>query len=800
MNMIKKLTYTIIILLSFIIVISIAGLLWLRSSNLPERSRHISDARVLGILDSAATVKRDRQGVPYVYADSLADAIRIQGFVTTQDRLAQMLLTRELIHGRLAEQIGEAGVSSDRLFRVMGLSRMGRLWAQQLQSPSRELHEWYLEGVNAYIATQQHEFPLAVRLAPEPPAPFTLEDLATQYLFLAFNSSSNWRTELLSQALVDRLGRDKAAEIAMLTVNPDDNSEWASDYRLADNSADSAPAKFAELPELTDGSNSWAMSGTRSARGAPILANDPHIDVRRLPGIWHPVALITPEWRAVGAAGGGLPGLGLGRSDQLAWGVTNAYSDVMDLFIEQDDPARPGHYLEGEESVAYRVVTEVIRVRDRGAPSGYREIPLTIRHTRRGPVISDHELSNDDGRIYSLRWSMAENIGEQVGVERVMLAADVSEAGRVIAEINAPYNYTVADVQGNIAHFTAGPTPIRLRGDGALPVPVTGADDAWGGFIPFDQAPASRNPAKGWVGNANHRTVAGQFQGVWTTYAASSWRYRRMQELFDPAVQLSVEDHWRAINDTLNPMARDLAPLMVTALRADSETRQAAEILEKWDYFDEPDLAAPALFQAIMQSLVLRIFADELGYELARRYAADIYYWQERLQRMLLAGESEWFDDEATDQIESRDDMLRAAARDAWLELTARLGPEPGAWRWGDLSRFRFRNPWVPGQLADRLLGGGDYPGRGSGETLGRARFRGLGDYDPRVIDSARFLADLGDPDKVLGVIPGGTSARLFDQHLNDQLPLWLSGEINYWWFSDAAIAANTRHEMKFAP
>ena len=798
--MIRKLTISLILLISLIIVVSIGGILWLRSSNVPERGGQIDDARVLNVLDGEVRVKRDRQGIPYIYAGTLADAIRIQGFVTAQDRLSQMLLTRELIHGRLAEQIGEAGVRSDRLIRVMGLSRMGRVWAQQLQSPSRELHEWYLEGVNAYIATQQHEFPLAVRLSPTPPAPFTLEDLTTQYLFLAFNSSSNWRTELLSQALVDHLGVERAAEISMLTVNPDDESEWAADYRLAENSSAGAPRKFAELPEPADGSNSWATSGPRSSGGAPILANDPHIDVRRLPGIWHPAGLITPDWRAVGAAGAGLPGLGVGRSNHIAWGVTNAYSDVMDLFIEQEDPGRPGHYLEGEESLPFRSVSEVIRVRDRSAPEGYRRIPLDIRYTRRGPVISDHGLTNADGRVYSLRWSMAENIGAQVGIGRVMLAADVGEAAQIIGQINAPYNYTVADAEGNIAHFTAGPVPVRRRGDGALPVAVTGAQDEWRGFIPFEQAPASLNPARGWVGNANHRTVRGDFAGVWTSYAASSWRYRRMQEIFDALGVLSVEHHWTLIQDTFNPMARDLAPLMITALQADTGTLPAADILRQWDYFDEPGLAAPALFQAIMNSLVLRIFEDELGDELAGRFAADIYYWQERLARMLLSGNSDWFDDRTTARIETRDDMLRAAAQDAWAELATRLGPDPGEWRWGDLSRLRFSNPWVPGRLADRLLGGGDYPGRGSGETLGRARFPGSGNYDPRIIDSLRFVADLGDPDKVLAVIPGGASARLFDPHLNDQLPLWLSGEVGYWWFSDKAIAADTRKEMTFKP
>ena len=837
-----------------LLVLALAiGLAWLRAGNLPDRGRSIEDREVLDLLDAEVRVKRDRHGVPYIYAETLADAMRAQGFVTAQDRLSQMLLTRELINGRLSAQIGPAGLRSDRLIRVMGLPRMGRVWAAQLESPSRELHEWYLQGVNAYIATQQHEFPLAVRLAPEPPQPFTLEDLTTQYLFLAYSSTGNWRAELLSQALVDHLGAERAAEISMLTVNPDDESEWASDYALAENSelpgapegvpagrlegtqAGSpqgartgrpvgepqgaqagraaggpqgartgrpvgAPAAFAVVPGPAGGSNSWATSGPRSARGAPILANDPHIDVRRLPGIWYPVALITPEWRAVGAAGAGLPGLGLGRSDRIAFGVTNAYSDVADLFIETPDPERPDHYLEGEQSLPFRTVTETIRIRDRSVPGGYREEPLTIRHTRRGPVISDHGLTNGDGRIYTLRWSVAENIGTQIGIERVMLAQDVAEAAAVIRQINAPYNYTVADIEGNIAHYTAGHVPVRRRGDGALPVPVAGGEEEWRGFVPFEQAPAALNPDRGWVGNANHRFVRGDFTGHWTSYAAASWRYRRMQELFAGERPLSDADHWAAIIDTLNPMARDLVPLMVQALETDPQTQAAAAILRDWNFFDEPELAAPALFQALMGRLVQRIFEDELGEALARQYASDIYYWQERVRRMLLAREWAWFDDGRTEAVEGRDDLIRAAAQDAWAELQSRLGPEPSAWRWGDLSRLRFRNPWVPGAIADRLLGGGDYPGRGSGETLGRARFPGLGNYDPRVIDSARFVADLGDPHKVLGVVPGGVSARLFDPHLNDQLPTWLAGDAVFWWFSDEAITAHTQQEMTFTP
>lgn len=772
---------------------------WLRFGNLPTRAGTIEKPVSLEVLDASVTVKRDRYGVPYIYAQSLADAIRAQGFVTAQDRLAQMLLTREAVNGRLAELIGSRGTSNDISVRVLGIRQLARRFAAGLKSPSRELHEWYLEGVNAYIATREHEFPLAVRMSGASPAPYTLEDICAHYLLQAYDLSENWRSEWLAQQLVDKLGREKAAQISLVSVNPDDGSRWTSDYALAPREPLLSTLQQPQSePSPVGGSNSWTMSAARSPRGAPILANDPHLDARRLPGIWYPLGLITPEWRAVGVTAPGWPGLAVGRSNFIAWGVTNSAADTADLFIERDDPQNEGHYLEGGLSLPYEVATETVRIRDPDSPGGMRERSFNVRRSRRGPVVSDSLITDAHGRSLSLRWSVAENVGSQVGVDRLMLARDAAEAGDAIRDIAGALNYNVADTRGNIAHFTSGYVPVRLRGDGAVPLPVTDGEDNWAGFVPFELAPSSMNPQRGWVGNANHRTVSGSFDGMWSSYSAPSWRYRRMLELFDNDRVFSAEDHWAAITDTKNTLAGDLVPLFLPALEAAPETQAAAGILKGWDYRDDAGKAAPALFQLMMRALVTRIFADELD-TLISSYEGSPYFWQERVYSMLTSGESEWFDDMNTPQTEGRDDLIRAAALDAWSRLEASLGGDPRDWRWGELSRLRISNPVPTGNpFLNRFLGGGDYPRTGSPETLWGSY--GSPSYGAWAIDSLRFVADLGDPDKVLAVIPGGVSGRLFDPHINDQLPLWLSGEINYWWFSDEAISANARKEITLAP
>ena len=278
---------------------------------------------ILRALSAPVRVVRDEQGVPYIFAASLDDAIRAQGFIAGQDRLFQIEFERYLSHGRLSELIGEAGLKSDIPLRVIGIPRLAKRHAQILGGEERRLRELYLEGLNAYILEHRDEHPVALRLLGIKAEPWTLEDTMTLSYFINWSTSANLATELLSQMIIDRVGPGKAAEISQLTVNPDLPDQppvaaLSNGERLnlqADAMwLDAGPQSFRV------GSNNWVVSGTRTAHGAPIVVNDPHVDARTLPGIWYPTGLITPELRAVGMGGAGLPGFfAAARTDRIAW-------------------------------------------------------------------------------------------------------------------------------------------------------------------------------------------------------------------------------------------------------------------------------------------------------------------------------------------------------------------------------------------------------------------------------------------------------------------------------------------------
>jgi penicillin amidase len=273
-----------------------------------------------------------------------------------------------------------------------------------------------------------------------------------------------------------------------------------------------------------------------------------------------------------------------------------------------------------------------------------------------------------------------------------------------------------------------------------------------------------------------------------------------MLELLESREKFTPADHWRFMRDTRNLMAARVAPMMSAALRARTDTRELGDLLAAWDHTDDPAAAAPAIFQSTYRHFARRVFADELGPELAGRYLGNYYVWHERLALLLEDPASDWFDDQGTPERETRDDLFHLAARDALEELRPELGDDVRRWQWGKVHTVAFFSPLIPGEAAAGILGGGVHPKEGSGETLNRATFKFDKPYAATSIASLRMVADLGDPDRIMAVLVGGASGRQFDPHLKDQTEAWLTGEPRYWWFSDAAIAEHAASELTLIP
>ncbi len=787
-----------------VLLLSLAAVLGLPRLNDFQRKGRL----VLSGLAGEVRVVRDEKGMAYIHAADEEDLLRAQGFVTAQDRLFPMQVTRLLVSGRISELVGEKGKKIDALMRTIGFLRHAKRHETILDERTKRHFQRYVEGVNAFIA-RGDDLPLEFRLAGIKPEPWSVADSLAVLYYMGWNSAANLETEVIAQMLLEKLGEARARELFPLNVNPDDprpaeprpqRASGGSPIPLAGDGALLALLKETD-GSLRIGSNNWVTGGARSASGKPVLANDPHLDARILPGPWYPTGLITPSLRAVGVTIPGIPGMVVGRTEHIAIGITNSYGDAQDLYVETVDPANPANYLEGKKSVPFEVIRETLRIRDGKAPGGFREENIVIRLTRRGPVVTDLLPGLKSPRVLTVRWSPFETMAPSLGQDGILNAKSASDLRKSIREITTVMlNFVFADVDGGIGWQTSGRLPIRTRGDGTVPFAVTDGVDNWQGWIPSDKMPGSIDPPRGWLGTCNHYTVPSDYPYYYTSHVSPSYRYRRLAEVMDRPGKKSVDDHWALQRDELNVMAREIAPIMAQALLSHPDTAELGRLLERWDFRDRADQAAPLVFHRVYERFALDVFRDELGDELARAMIGSWYFWEERLQRMVREGASPWFGEPGASGKGGRDGIFRRAAREVLAEMKAAGEGNPAKWRWGDHHRITFVSPLRREGVGSAFLGSGPHPMDGSQETLYRAS------YDPNRPDavtlsaSLRMVADLGDGDKILAVLSGGVSGRQFTRHYRDQVEPFMNGEKRYWWFSDREIAKHAETEQTLAP
>ena len=787
--------------LSIAIIVAVLAIAFLWMLVTPINDRQTSGELLLPGLSSPVRVVRDEKAMPYIYAETIEDAIRAQGFVVGQDRLFQVEAAKRAATGRLAEVLG-AGENDvifnlDREARVIGFRRLAEQQAERLSPSTLAWLNAYLDGLNAYIATREDNHPMAFGLAGFEPEPWTIEDVLSVVFYLGWASSANFDAELIAHDVIQEIGADAFEEIAPLALNPDDAQP--TERRAAIDGPSRWVGETASLASWTEGgwrqqgvggSNNWAVSGAKAGTAAAIVTNDPHLDSRMLPGPWHPIGIITPDHRVVGV-GAGLPGVSIGRNEHIAFGVTNAYADAVDLYVETIDPNDPDRYLEGEVSLPFETVIETIRIK---TDDGFKDEELVVRFTRRGPIITDHNPERGGGAVLSMRWATAEYMGTELGLDQLMMAKTLEEALEAVHQIRIiSLNFVMGDITGRVARRASGTAPIRLSGDGMSPFPVGDGTDNWAGPIPADEMPGEIDPAHGWTGSANHLTAPADYPYIYTTFASPSYRYRRIRELMDDT-QVSAEEAWAGQYDTLNLYARDIAPILVSALSEsdDADLLEIASELSAWDYHDEVGAIAPTLFQETVRQLAQLTYEDELGEEVTASYLSNWYVWQQRFDALVQDGTAPWFDDTRTPEVEDLPALIQRAGKAAIARLTEDYGRSRSRWAWGEVHQIHFTGPLRQDGFIGNLTGNQSVPMAGSGETLLRALYPYDEPFNSKWFASLRMTADLNDGEKVRAVLPGGAVGRTFSPHLSDQLESWTQDDAEtYWWFSDEAIEAH---------
>ncbi len=700
------------------LLLAAGAVYWFAYRVLPRTS-----GTVVAPVSQRVSIARDALGAPHISAASEDDAYFAQGYAVAQDRLFQMDGLRRLAGGDLAEIAGPSALELDRDSRRLRMRRMAEAGYASLPPRDRAPLAAYARGVNFFIETHLHALPIEFTLLGYQPRPWSVVDTILIGLHMYRDLTTTWKDEILKRDLL--AGGDRAKV----------------DFLFPPRSGG----------ELQPGSNAWAVAGSHTASGKPILCGDMHLDYS-IPGIWYLVHLQAPGLDVSGVSLPGAPAVIVGHNRRIAWSVTNLQFDVQDLYIENLDP-RTGRYLYRGQWEQARLEREIIRVK--GAPAV--EMPLWV--TRHGPVYID-----DAKEHLALRWAAAEPGRFQFPFPEIDRAGNWQEFTRALARFPGPgQNFIYADVDGNIGYHATGLLPIRKGYAGDVPVDGASGESEWQGFIPFEELPSFYNPPQGVIVTANQNPFPAGYPYTVSGDFASHYRSRQIRTL------LLSRNGWRAPEmlavqkDVYSAFSYYLARALVEAYgrrRAQHPGLDSAiQLLRGWNGQMDKDGAAPLIATLAYERFkmaVARSASPAAGARYRYQMAPAV------IETLLRTRPPGWFADWDEALLHSLEQGLEDGRR--------AQGRDAARWVYGKYEPLLLANPvgrHLP--LVSGLFDIGPAPMSGSPTTV-KQYTGGLG-------PSMRMDADLSDWDRSLLEGTTGQSGQVLSRHYKDQWESYYYGQ-----------------------
>jgi len=752
-------------------------------------------------LTSPVQVVFDVNAIPHIEAENLDDAMHVLGFVHARDRLWQMEFLRRVGQGRLSEILGDATVDTDIFLRTLDMAGAAKLSYEKLQPETKRALAAYANGVNAYQQRETNLFEptrgVEFMILGHTPEPWEAWNSVLILKVMGFSLGKNLTAEIQRLALASR-GMSPQEINDVLPYSPRDNplplpdlrelygfGENGKEFEAASISGSSSsdtldnPFVF-DFPIGRSASNNWVISGTKTASGKPILANDPHLGLTAPSAFYLAHLSFAHQGTAHDLIGGTLPGIPMfvtGRNSRVAWGLTTANLDAQDLYIEKLNPENPDEYLTENGWREFSSTQLEIGI------SGEESKLLERRVTRNGPVLPDafRNLKKllPEGHVASLRWNgLATDDTTLDTLMANMFARNVDEFLDATKYAVSPMQaVVVGDVDGNIALTTPGRIPLRSSANavkGRAPVPGWLTQYQWTGFIKSKDIPRIVNPERGALTTANANFLPADYPHHITYDWAEHFRQARAEEL----VYGAKNSHDAALSKTI--MADSFSPplfeLVKLASRAElagaGEKGDIFSALTRWDGRMNKESPEPIIMLAWFRHLHEAIYKDDFGkeYELFDRGRIT------RVLRVLKQGTArDWCDRQGTEAKEGCRQILSESFEMAISELKTMQGEDWRQWQYGKAHLgFSEHRPFGKVKPLDRLFNikvessGGPY-------TLNRGQMY-FGQDEPyfnRHAASYRAIYDFSDLDKSVFIQSSGQSGNPMSQHYRDFAKLW---------------------------
>ena len=760
---------------------------------------------VLPGMVEGANVIIDNWGIPHIYGETIEDAFFALGYMHARDRLFQMVMQTYLAAGRISEVVGGIAVNTDKMHRTYGLAKS-----------AEETYQWYIEnaatnedvnytlrgvhahvdGINAFINSMTSEnTPIEFKIlgfTPEPWEPVYsfiwakymtwglsggIYDLRREYVRVQLDNDTMYG-EIIPEIFPDTVPVVPEQYNLSLDDYPDaPGGNPASVTPPPTVLAEDEPQGLISVTEMNDileattdiinffgdnafvGSNSWAVNGSKTADGQAMLANDPHLTLQA-PSLWYEVQLYVPgELFVQGGTLPGTPGVLIGHTEHISWGMTNVGADVLDIFVEDLNPTNPRQYRYNGEWVDFEVVDELIEVK------GAADVDFNVSWSVHGPcvdsVTSTYNLDDEESfPNIAMNWT-----GNGVTHEMMTLGI-LNRANNLTDYYDAmywwdspPHNFIYADDQGNIAITVAGRFPLRAGYSGNFPVQAVNDSVGMVSNIPYAFNPRSVNPSQCFLQSANQKSIdPATYPYTILGHQSQDYRGERIHTRLDGASGLTVEDMMVLQADIVDLTAEKMLPYVLIAASGYSNAtiQELIDHLNTWDYEMDVDIAAPTIWTYLLENMRYEVFDELREVELSASVAAvQVLEW------VIVNGVSHYIDDSTTDGVvEDLDEILIRALHRTADQLHA-ISPNAADWLYGDFHLIGIDH------LAG-LTSIGYEPHRGSGYTV-NVGSGPVVTHGP----SRRMVVSYEATPEYYVTYPGGQSQVMFSEHWDDLFELW---------------------------
>ena len=736
-----------------------------------EKDESIDGEVVIPGLNEKVNVHYDAQMIPHVFAQNEHDLYRAQGYLTAKHRLWQMEFQTHAAAGRLSEIIGEAALNYDRTERRRGMGYGAEQSLAYMKEHDPEVLAYiqdYADGVNAYInQLQPKDYPVEYKLlnyAPEAWSP-----KKTALLLMYMTKMLAGRDKDLEYTNVLRLIGEEKFNLLFPdffdVTDPVIPKE--TDWSFIDVPQTEQPknavvldsiSETIEKPHPDNGSNNWAVAGSKSASGYPILANDPHLGLN-LPSIWFAMQLSSPQHNAFGATIPGALGVISGFNEHIAWGETNATRDVIDWYKVEFNADRSQYKYNGHwKDVQQRI--EEIQIKGKAA---YKD---TVLYTHHGPVVYDKNFKSENEQAgYAMRWIGHEGGSHQKTFLQLNKAKNYDDYVDALQHWVTPaQNFVFASTEGDIALWIQGKFPNKWEGQGKFLMDGSLPENDWQSYIPQAFNAHTKNPARGFVSSANQHPVDENYPYYVFNDGYETYRNRVINDYFNSQDTFSVADFKALQNNNFNLKASELIPYMLEQMDTTGLTEKERIIYQEindWDFYNTIDEVGPSIWTLWYDHLHEMLW-DELQDE---NIALTTPYAYQTIHLIKTQPDHAFMDIVATeDKTETASDLFSLAFQKTVHTLEEHK-IEAGNYQWGDYK----------GTYAGHLLQGLPAFSRfdipiGGGRSIVNAASKNHG-------PSWRMIVEMSSPPSALGIYPGGQSGNPGSRYYDDFIDDWAKGE-----------------------